>query len=79
FQVAAHEIGHALGLDHTAVANSLMNPFYSEAFSGPQADDIQGIQALYGGGSPSAPLPAPLLFWLAGLLVMGWRLRDRFS
>jgi hypothetical protein len=40
FQAAAHEIGHAIELDHTLVANSLMNPIYTEAFSGPQADDI---------------------------------------
>jgi hypothetical protein len=52
FQVAAHEIGHAIGLDHTGVPNSLMNPFYTEAFSGPQADDIAGAQSLYG-----APVP----------------------
>jgi hypothetical protein len=48
FQVASHEIGHAIGLAHTSVTGSLMNAFYSESFSGPQADDIAGIQSLYG-------------------------------
>lgn len=54
FQVAAHEIGHAIGLDHTGVANSLLNPFYTEAFTGLQADDIAGAQFLYGTALPSS-------------------------
>jgi hypothetical protein len=54
FQVTAHELGHALGLNHTAVANSLMRSTYSEAFRGPQPDDIAGAQFIYG-----APLPEP--------------------
>lgn len=70
-QVLAHELGHALGLGHSNVANSLMNPFYSEAFLGPQADDIAGMQFIYGNAQP-VPEPAALalvLLALAGLTL----------
>lgn len=58
-QVAAHEFGHVLGLQHTAVSKSLMSPFY--IFRYPLSlseDDKQGIQYLY--GKPSLdPDPTP--------------------
>ena len=46
--VATHEIGHALGLAHTSVSGSLMEPYYNPSITTPQADDIAGIQAIYG-------------------------------
>ena len=55
-EVATHEIGHGLGLDHQpATINAIMNPLYGARFSGPGtgfllADDIAGIQAQYGAG-----------------------------
>lgn len=45
--VAAHEIGHLLGLDHSNDENALMFPYINNSL-GPQADDIQKIQKLYG-------------------------------
>ena len=65
FQVAAHEIGHAIGLDHTLVPASLMNAFYTEAFAGPQADDIAGAVSLYG----RAAVPEPMSLALVGLAL----------
>ncbi|XP_047515273.1 stromelysin-3-like [Pieris napi] len=65
FQVAAHEFGHALGLEHGNVSSGLMSPYYYKydpAFQLDQ-DSIKGIQAIYGhksqidigGGFPKTP------------------------
>lgn len=55
FQVAAHELGHALGLSHSDVQDSMMAPFYrgynDEAKL--HSDDVEAIQLLY--GKPSKP------------------------
>lgn len=67
FQVMAHEIGHAIGLDHTGVPNSLMNPFYTEAFLGLQADDIAGAQFIYG-ARQEVPEPGIAALFAVGLL-----------
>jgi len=45
--VALHEIGHLLGLDHSAVTGAVMFPSYGGVRRGLTPDDIDGIRRLY--------------------------------
>lgn len=51
--VAAHEIGHSLGLSHSQDQDSLMYPVYQGYKRGHRlsSDDTQGIQSIYGSRS----------------------------
>jgi len=44
----AHEIGHAIGLDHPSAAGELMSYRYDEEQKGLQTGDIEGAALLYG-------------------------------
>ncbi len=46
--VAAHEFGHSLGLEHSAVRGALMFPTYGGVQRHLHRDDIDGIRVLYG-------------------------------
>ncbi|MHC4491553.1 MAG: M10 family metallopeptidase domain-containing protein [Planctomycetota bacterium] len=73
--IAVHEIGHALGLGHSAVPGAVMYPFVnaSTVFTGLHPDDVAGILSLYA----PAPVPEPGMLTLLGLALGGVALRRR--
>lgn len=61
-EVFGHELGHSLGLGHSADRDALMTPVAHNDGRGARlaADDLAGIFSLYGDGSaPPPPPPAP--------------------
>lgn len=60
-RVALHELGHLLGLAHSSVTNAIMYAYINNSYL-LTADDIAGIQSLYGtpsGGPTPTPTPSP--------------------
>ena len=55
--VAAHEIGHTLGLAHSSDPEALMYASYSGPHRFLTEDDVAGVQSLYGVGNPPDPAP----------------------
>ena len=69
YTVALHELGHALGLGHSTVVGSVMEAVYGGPRRSLTADDIAGIQSIYG-----TPIPEPatnVLMMLGALAVVG--------
>ena len=68
-QVAMHELGHVLGLDHSDAcgasgAGTLMVSsinFSGPHLNAPQADDIAGVNFIYGGSSGGGPVLGPVM------------------
>jgi Matrixin len=75
FGAATHELGHALGLNHSTDPTAVMFPVF-QRFNGPGtgqlgADDIAGIQSIYGAGHGSVtPLAVPEP-WSVAMAAMG--------
>ncbi len=54
--IATHELGHALGLNHSNHGDATMYPSYSYCSQDMRtlaSDDVNGLKALYPGGSPN--------------------------
>jgi hypothetical protein len=62
--IAAHELGHSLGLAHSSVSSALMYAYYSGSHRYLHQDDINGIRSIYGNPGTYDLFPAPLFFVL---------------
>ena len=83
-EVLAHEIGHALGLQHVLQGDAIMNPNHAFRFARERRPfllppDVAAVQALYGAGEGSVqPIPEPsTLMLVSGGVVAAFARRAR--
>jgi hypothetical protein len=55
FSVAVHEMGHALGMDHSSSSTAVMYATYTSTRTGLSSDDIAGIRSIYSNGAGRSP------------------------
>lgn len=72
--VLLHELGHSLGLAHSDDITAVMYPYYGGPNLTLSADDIAGIQAIYGA---EVPVPGAVLLFMSGIGVLGFFARRR--
>ncbi len=60
--IAAHELGHSLGLAHSSVSSALMYAYYSGSHRYLHQDDINGIRSIYGNPGTYDFISGPTLF-----------------
>ena len=78
--IFAHEIGHALGLDHPSASGQIMSFRYEESFRELQLGDIDGVIAIYGARNATARADIdPLRPSRQGADLLGWNLRKRLD
>lgn len=78
-RVALHELGHAIGLDHESAQLAIMAPSITDLHS-LQADDVAGVNAIYGGTGACAIRDVPANALRSESLATGdCRVRDLFG
>jgi hypothetical protein len=55
FSVVSHEIGHALGLEHSGNSQATLYPYYNGTKSSLSSDDVAGARSIYSSGAVRSP------------------------